>query len=131
MKLIDILREYESGELKSISKKSNSNISTNSTTDKNVADKKPKKPNNTKPIGTNTTVIDSAAKAIGTTANVLYKDPKKMSDYMDHMRAEIPDLDKLIQKTPRFINTVKKISPNAANILMKMSKPTNQNQKQK
>ena len=120
MKLMDILKEYESGELKSISKKSNSNISTNSTTGKSVVSKKPK---SSKPIGTNTSVIDSAAKAIGTTANVLYKDPKKMSDYMDHMRAEIPDLDKLIQKTPRFINTVKKISPNAANILMKMSKP--------
>jgi len=138
MKLKDILNEYEKGDLQAISSKSNKNISSTDTSasaatmsddpiDPMSDESEPMESTDAKkmePIGTNTKAIDAAARTIGSRTKSILGSPKKISDFVKHMRAQIPDLDTLIQKNPRFIQGVRKVSPDAARALSKISKDT-------
>ncbi len=130
------MNEYEKGDLKAISDKSRANLSNDTKMsspayddgeieDLSPTENKSKTSSNNKPIGTNSNVVDAAARTVGSGMSSLRGEPKKMSDFIKHMRAQIPDFDELVRTNPRFIQGVRKIDPNAERDLKKITNDTN------
>lgn len=126
------IQEYKKGELKAISDQSRANLSndTKSTSvnyDDNIDDfeeSRKDKSKQKKPVGTNTGSIDSIAKAAGSGMSSLRGHPSKMSDFVKHMRDQIPDFDKLVRTSPRFSRMVRQVSPQAERDLKRITNDT-------